>query len=304
MKPTTKLTLQAVMAAVLSVMWASAVHSQSSKPFPHEKHVGLFPCTACHGGMAQVGGAAFPDPGFCSACHDGSIQVEISWSPPNARPQTNPRFQHATHIEAAGNECEDCHTVAGELPVAEQCRDCHSRAEGLRNSAVVHGTEFRNRHATEAAAAPETCGSCHIRPDCLECHRPNPATGGPGYHAANFLTEHPTAAYNRANSCSDCHNVRSFCADCHQNAGLTAANGIGSGYHDAKQNFIAGHGQAARQSLETCVACHAENDCLACHSTISGGINPHGPGFDAERLRSKNPSMCAVCHPTGGSGGQ
>ena len=60
-----------------------------------------------------------------------------------------------------------------------------------------------------------------------------------------------------------------------------------------------GHGQAARQSLESCVSCHAERDCLACHSATRGRrINPHGPDFNAERLRESAPSMCVACHGT------
>jgi hypothetical protein len=58
-----------------------------------------------------------------------------------------------------------------------------------------------------------------------------------------------------------------------------------------------GHGQAARQNLESCVACHAERDCLTCHSALGGRrFNPHGPDFDAARLREKNPQMCSACH--------
>ena len=38
-------------------------------------------------------------------------------------------------------------------------------------------------------------------------------------------------------------------------------------------------------------------DCLTCHSALYGrGFNPHGPGFDADKLRAKNPQMCTVCH--------
>ena len=40
-----------------------------------------------------------------------------------------------------------------------------------------------------------------------------------------------------------------------------------------------------------------ERDCLTCHSAAGGRrFDPHGPGFDANRLRSRNPEMCAVCH--------
>ncbi|MCA9768685.1 MAG: hypothetical protein KC485_07710, partial [Gemmatimonadetes bacterium] len=60
---------------------------------------------------------------------------------------------------------------------------------------------------------------------------------------------------------------------------------------------LVGHGQAARQSLESCVSCHVERDCTVCHSAQGGRrFNPHGPGFDAERLRRRNPEMCIACH--------
>jgi hypothetical protein len=73
----------------------------------------------------------------------------------------------------------------------------------------------------------------------------------------------------------------------------------GIGFHDAKQAFFLNHGQAARQNLESCVACHAESDCLTCHSALGGRrFNPHGPGFDPETLKRKNSQACTVCHGT------
>jgi hypothetical protein len=80
---------------------------------------------------------------------------------------------------------------------------------------------------------------------------------------------------------------------------------LNGGYHDAKQYFTLNHGQAARQNLESCVACHAERDCLTCHSAQGGRrFNPHGPGFDPETMRRKNSQACTVCHgaaiPEGG----
>jgi hypothetical protein len=135
---------------------------------------------------------------------------------------------------------------------------------------------------------------------CLTCHRPDV---GPQsrYHPESFLTRHPSAAYSRSASCSDCHNPAQFCQSCHQQAGVVAARRIGAaGYHDAFRGFALGHGQAARQSLESCASCHAERDCTACHSAVGGGFrfNPHGPGFNAARMRSKNPSLCIACHGT------
>lgn len=167
-----------------------------------------------------------------------------------------------------------------------------------RRQPPSHGVGFAERHAATAARVPQTCAGCHARADCFACHRPD-AGRAARYHADGFLSRHPAAAYARETSCGDCHNVGSFCASCHAQAGLVAPRPLKSGYHDAKGLFLAGHGGAARQSLESCVACHAERDCLTCHSALGGRrFNPHGPGFDAERLRRKNSEMCTVCHGT------
>ena len=176
-----------------------------------------------------------------------------------------------------------------------------ARARGWSESAPTsHGIDFSDSHAELASARPQSCGACHARSQCLDCHRPNAADPSPGYHPAGFLTTHPAAAYTRDQSCADCHNQSQFCADCHVSAGLGSTDGLrGAGYHDAKANFLLNHGQAARQNLESCVSCHSERDCLSCHSAVGGRrFNPHGPGFDPETLRRKNPSMCTACHGT------
>ncbi|PYO82997.1 MAG: hypothetical protein DMD68_10425, partial [Gemmatimonadetes bacterium] len=195
--------------------------------------------------------------------------------------------------------CLQCHVDEPALPtVAALARDARSLAIAGRQPPAAHGANFADRHAGPASAASTTCAGCHVRADCLECHRPQ-AAAAPGYHPVGFLARHPAAAYARETSCSDCHNVGSFCSSCHAASGLVARRTLRGGYHDAKQFFVAGHGQAARQSLETCVACHVERDCLTCHSAVGGRhINPHGPGFDASRLRRKNPDVCTACHGT------
>lgn len=234
----------------------------------------------------------------------------------------------------ARESCASCHV--GELPraVAALATSGPGRAAGVhlvRTPPSSHTREFRERHASEANARPRTCETCHVRDMCLECHRPEVArqseterkpegppqsgatkagsaqvvgtqTAGArrsGYHPASFLTRHPSSAYAREANCSDCHNRGQFCQGCHQQSGLVATSRIGQrGYHDVFRGFSLGHGQAARQSLESCVSCHAERDCTACHSAVSGGFrfNPHGPGFNAARMREKNPSLCAACH--------
>jgi len=193
--------------------------------------------------------------------------------------------------------CYQCH--AGGAPprvIAALASDPRSTALVAHRAPASHGVNFADRHGPLASANSASCSSCHIRADCLECHRPSAAAGG-GYHGAGFLARHPAAAYVRETSCNDCHSERSFCTACHAQAGLVATRGLRTGYHDAKQFFVAGHGGAARQSLESCVSCHAERDCLPCHSAQGGRrFNPHGPGFDPAGMRRKNFEMCTVCH--------
>ncbi|PYP64618.1 MAG: hypothetical protein DMD37_01975 [Gemmatimonadetes bacterium] len=227
----------------------------------------------------------------------------MGWRPGCSVPRPPPSKSSCLRSSPAGRRARDfclqCHVDEPALPtVAALARDARSLAIAGRQPPAAHGANFADRHAGPASAASTTCAGCHVRADCLECHRPQ-AAAAPGYHPVGFLARHPAAAYARETSCSDCHNVGSFCSSCHAASGLVARRTLRGGYHDAKQFFVAGHGQAARQSLETCVACHVERDCLTCHSAVGGRhINPHGPGFDASRLRRKNPEVCTACHGT------
>ena len=262
---------------------------------------------------------------LCTSCHVNAAESPVilalaldDRSPVYAGPQPVPPghraagFLHAHGREArrgtatcavchARESCATCHVgvvprVVSELPAAAA-----GGAAGvhlLRIPPSSHKLDFRERHGPEADARPTSCETCHTRSACLECHRPN---GGKQstYHPQAFLTRHPSAAYARVTNCSECHNTGQFCQSCHLQAGLVATARIGpKGYHDGFRGFSLGHGQAARQGLESCVSCHAERDCTACHSAVGGGFrfNPHGPGFNADRIRAKNPSFCAACH--------
>ena len=126
-----------------------------------------------------------------------------------------------------------------------------AHAAELEAPASHRDPAFLRRHGGQARKEAARCTVCHTQESCLD------AT--PGYHPAGFLASHPAAAYTRESSCSDCHNQGQFCANCHLNAGLVSPGRLrGAGYHDAKQSFLLNHGQAARQSLESCMSCHSE----------------------------------------------
>ena len=261
-------------------------------------------CTSCHIGAPPRAVAALAAAGPGRAA--GAFLTR-------AKPSSHTREfreRHGPEASARPMACASCHA-------RQSCTSCHigvlprgvadMPASATRAAAGAHWTrsppsshtlEFKERHGAEANARPTTCETCHVRSTCLECHRPDGARQV-RYHAQSFLTRHPSSAYAREANCSDCHNPAQFCQGCHQQAGLVAASRIGrKGYHDAFRGFSLGHGQAARQGLESCASCHSERDCTACHSAVGGGFrfNPHGPGFNAARLRSKNPSLCVACH--------
>ncbi len=239
----------------------------------------------------------------------GRLAAQVSGGPSTHR---EPTFlqQHGKSVRQNATACQVCHA-------RESCLECHrgmpSVAEGFataasgramnvtvrRRAPANHTPDFVARHGNPASASPQTCAACHVRQDCLDCHQPDAAKAR-GFHPAGFLAGHPAQAYTRQSSCIDCHNTGQFCTDCHRQAGLvTGGRTLTRGFHDAKQGFLGGHGQAARQSLESCVSCHVENDCLTCHRQFK----PHGKGFDGERLREKNPEMCSTCHGTSIPGG-
>ena len=285
-----------------------------------------------HGNLAQPAGATYAIAPSCATCHAQDFCLQCHVDAPEqeviqalardprslaltatlAAPASHDEDQfyrsHGPLANADPTTCQACHTQ-------ESCLECHATrpqvllamhpsgpnrgigAQVKRTRPLTHGADFSLIHADPAAAAPETCAACHTRTQCLDCHRPDPGQGDGGFHPAGYLALHPASAYGQEIECADCHNTGQFCASCHVNAGIVATGPLKAGYHDAKQFFALGHGQAARQNLESCVACHAERDCLTCHSALGGRrFNPHGPDFDAERLREKNPQMCAACH--------
>ena len=266
---------------------------------------------------------------FCADCHVNAASV-----PEVARLGTDPRSQAmtraveerrpASHARAdferahgrlatAGDQsCATCHTQpsctachvalprGATLLVAQDPRSTGGAVQRHAPPPSHRDPRWENAHGATASARPQNCAACHARTDCLECHRMSAAQGSGGYHPTGFLASHPAQAYGRGSSCADCHNTQSFCQACHQQAGVVASARLQGGFHDSKQFFALNHGQAARQSLESCVSCHAERDCLACHSATRGrGFNPHGPGFDGDRLKRKNPGLCVACHAAG-----
>jgi len=287
-------------------------HGEQARPPAGSGHQVAPSCATCHARD------------FCTQCHVNAPEVRLIQAlAPDPRSTAivakvtapashrDSRFlrRHGARARNDIQQCASCHTqescfachksgpagaVAIRLATAGPGRGVGARVEPGKPGS--HTLDFARSHGPVASATPGSCASCHARTQCLECHRPNAGSEG-SYHAAGFVVRHPAAAFSRESDCAECHNAGSFCTSCHAQSGLTASGrALSGGYHDSRGAFLVGHGTAARQNLESCVSCHSERDCLACHSAQSRHFNPHGPGFDPERLRRRNPQVCAACH--------
>lgn len=286
-----------LMVAVLATAMAAWGWSMSQDKFDHQKHASLFQsCDGCH--AVEPEGVTFPQPSLCQGCHNGQVARLVDWRGPS-RVANKFGFNHSEAIAAKREMGEDI-----------SCADCHLAPGGgamdVRRAPASHTPFFADEHRTLAAASTAECETCHNRDQrCLGCHQGAenldiPAREQAGYHPQNFLALHSAAAWNREVECSSCHNPETYCRNCHMTAGRGTEGRTNTGYHSEDARFQFGHGQAARQALESCASCHAQQDCLACHSAKYGRmVNPHGPGFDASKLRElrdKNVTLCRYCH--------
>lgn len=157
----------------------------------------------------------------------------------------------------------------------------------------VHDPGYRTAHGPQAATGVLTCSGCHAQKFCSDCHA---GEGRRAFHPANFAVRHATDAYGREADCASCHNTETFCRSCHQQAGLAARGRLDVAFHTAQPLWLLQHGRAARQGLQNCASCHAQRDCLTCHSTTGWGVSPHGPNFDARRTSKRSSAQCLFCH--------
>ena len=268
----------------------------------------------------------------CVACHVSPAVDEIlampaappamdqpEWGSEYPRPATHGAAEWlTTHAPGTDGplECSTCHT-------SDDCASCHlepmpdvvaalparaeTRAPGTMLQTHAPATHrspfFTTTHATLAAAEPSTCSTCHTETYCVDCHDGPP---GGGYHEPRFVARHQAEAFGRAEECATCHSTAAFCRECHQESGLGSTGRLGAGYHDAEPLWLLRHGQAARQSLESCASCHQQRDCVQCHGALGAfKVSPHTEDFDAAAAWARSPRTCLACHisnPLGGVG--
>ncbi len=263
-------------------------------------------CERCHFNAAAIPAiqALEPDPRVANLVRGRAP----TYPKPASHDSADWQWKHGTvagganGLGTAVTTCSDCHTQSS-------CRTCHRDGTTPAIAALpalkagtaygvhvpprtIHTAGWLKDHPTQAAAGAN-CAACHSRSFCVDCHQGQKAV----YHPPNFVAQHASEAYNNETQCTACHSTETFCRACHLQTGRGTRSKTSALFHSAQPLWLLNHGQAARQNLEACAACHTQASCTQCHSATGGwGINPHPPGFDAKRAAANNPRSCLACH--------
>lgn len=304
---------------------------------PHRNIFG-HDCESCHTeknwtGLTQPDKLAFHDKtryrlegrhrtARCAACHPANQQGAKLWRPiahetcvachPNAHPDLPAKGS------AAVDDCADCHTVSGYLPVryttkehetaryplrgahrSVACPDCHLKTMGAPLKAEVKTVakflaklQVSPWRLREDHTGFETCGDCHADAhrnqfasrDCAECHDVNAWVPAPLFD--HDKTEYKLDGEHRKVACRQCHGEQ----------------------RDAKGQFV-----RYRPLPSSCESCHFDThygqfrlinprlSCACCHDTVDfkkPTFSHQDPGFTDYPLKGGHTKVaCKECHP-------
>ena len=182
------------------------------------------------------------------------------------------KTDHREYKNSKLNDCQECHSGAGEV--------------------VNHGG--LREHRLLAVKATNNCLDCHQQSFCLDCHK-----GGnieaykqkslsrsgetmPATHRSDFISIHPIKAKDDPQNCYRCHEP-STCSNCHSKVTNKGSMRIKS--HSAVGNTqryfltrsssaadISAHAADARRNLQSCQGCHPDAIvCSQCHNLSAPG---------------------------------
>lgn len=222
----------------------------------------------------------------CVKCHHGLDTVEYSSQLTSFVPQMNVCYECHNDNTVASNNCAKCHaSTADLLPVSHKQND------------------YERFHKFSAKQPNADCAMCHDNNSCESCHvgtsMLTAANNAKDFYAPlqteqfvdgakqqalarahdlNYRYSHGIDLKGKNRECQTCHQVETFCVECHSAAGNEfALGGVVPSSH-VQGNFLkigAGsgggeHALLARRDIESCIACHDNSGgdpvCVACHS--------------------------------------
>lgn len=261
---------------------------------------------------------------YCTDCHIGINEVDYAFQSGQKNPPMENCANCHSETKIASNACENCHQTTYDLLPQD-----HKNVDYLKT------------HKFLAWAGDNNCSMCHDNATCMECHvtttviternvsddfyqpyMPSNNIDGPKQqvilrrHAdLNFRYSHGIEAKGKVSECQTCHQIETFCANCHQAeetdfalSGIVPAShllpdfktiGVGSGGGE--------HAVLAKRDIESCVACHdvqgADPTCIFCHQDSDGIKNTNPKTHVSNFMRNENGdwhesqgSICYNCH--------
>lgn len=222
----------------------------------------------------------------CVKCHKGFDEVEYSTQLSSFVPAMTVCYECHTDNSVASNDCAKCHqSTANLLPVSHKKND------------------YNRFHKFDAKLPNADCAMCHDNNSCETCHigtsMINSANSAKDFylpnqteqfidgskqpaivkvHGLNYRYSHGLDFKGKNKECQTCHQVETFCVECHTAAGNEYALGGIIPTSHTQPNFLkigtgsggGEHAILARRDLESCVACHdnrgADPVCVTCHS--------------------------------------
>ena len=261
---------------------------------------------------------------YCTDCHVGITEVDYGFQAVQKNPPMETCSSCHNETQIASNACESCHVSTFNL-----LPQSHKSVDYIRS------------HKYLAWDLEANCMMCHNNATCQECHistiaiteenvkddfyqpyMPNNTIDGTSqqiitkiHKDLNYSYSHGIDAKGRTSECQTCHQIESFCANCHQSEetdfaliGIVPTShllpnfktlGVGSGGGE--------HSILARRDIESCTACHdvqgADPTCIFCHHDSDGMKNTNPKTHISNFMRSEKGdwhysqgSICYNCH--------
>jgi hypothetical protein len=257
----------------------------------------------------------------CESCHAGLSEVDYSFESAMLNPPMENCAACHNETKIASNACESCHIANFDL-----IPQSHRNVDYMRSHKFLSWEKDAN------------CMMCHNNNTCQECHVATnvvtetnlpddfyqpymPSMGIDGakqqvllkvHGDLNYRYSHGIDAKGKSSDCQTCHQIETFCANCHaaENrdfalSGIVPAShllpnfktiGVGTGGGE--------HATLAKRDIERCVSCHdvqgADPTCIVCHLDSDGikGTNPktHIRNFMRNEKGDWHDSMGSICY--------
>lgn len=148
--------------------------------------------------------------------------------------------------------------------------------------------------------------------ECNNCHK---GEGIAPNHDSDWVRSHRSMASKAGSNCAQCH-TQAYCLDCHQGGGINADLSTATFGRDYvpkshRSDFVNIHPIKALDNPQSCLRCHDQKYCSACHDRFPKGsmrIKSHLPSGSSQTFMwssehsteaRRNLQSCQVCHPEG-----